>query len=532
MGRGLAVKHRSLLARGVALVVLGGLTAGCSSDVSRFQDSIFTGSVRQAPASQAFPGNLDHSSTGSVQAQRGGLLNRGIIPTPSADVGNGGQMQVVSAQQAAPVYSAPSGTVGSGPALAPVARSALEPSVVGTTPVQQAQPLPRVETLPQAQPFPQAPAATQQAALPQPQPVQAPRPAGQAGWSAEGGTQVTVRPGDTISALSRRYNVPEDQIRRANGITGDTLVAGRTITIPTFAQAGGPRTATAPAQPPQAPQQEPNQVAVLPQQPRPTESAGQAAPAPNATASPAPATGATYTVVAGDTLSAISRRTGVGIDAIRRANGLSDGVLRIGQQLVIPGGSTQQAQPATQVASAAPRAVDTVVTWGASNPPAAQAPAQQPVSSYTPPASTPRPIDVAALDTGAEAPDATGVGKMRWPARGRVVAGFGASVGGKANDGIDIAMPEGTSVRAAENGVVIYAGDGLREFGNTVLVRHEDGLVTVYGHASQLKVSRGDTVRRGQEIALSGMSGSADSPRLHFEVRKDSRPVDPLTFLE
>src|SRR5690606_5634236 len=100
------------------------------------------------------------------------------------------------------------------------------------------------------------------------------------------------------------------------------------------------------------------------------------------------------------------------------------------------------------------------------------------------------------------------------------------------NDGIDISLPEGTAVKAAENGVVIYAGDGLKEFGNTVLVRHENGLVTVYGHASELKVKRGDTVRRGQDIALSGLSGNAQQPKLHFEVRKNSTPVDPAKFLE
>src|SRR5690606_21176649 len=92
-------------------------------------------------------------------------------------------------------------------------------------------------------------------------------------------------------------------------------------------------------------------------------------------------------------------------------------------------------------------------------------------------------------------PEATGVGRLRWPVQGRVISQFGSG-GGKSNDGIDIAVPEGTSVRAAENGVVIYAGDGLKGFGNTVLVRHEDGLVTVYGHASQLKVKRGDQVKR------------------------------------
>jgi len=87
-------------------------------------------------------------------------------------------------------------------------------------------------------------------------------------------------------------------------------------------------------------------------------------------------------------------------------------------------------------------------------------------------------------------------------------------------------------VKAAENGVVIYAGDGLKEFGNTVLVRHDNGMVTVYGHASALRVKRGEKVRRGQEIALSGMSGSADRPKLHFEVRKDATPVNPSGYLE
>ncbi len=115
---------------------------------------------------------------------------------------------------------------------------------------------------------------------------------------------------------------------------------------------------------------------------------------------------------------------------------------------------------------------------------------------------------------------------MRWPVRGKVLAAKGKA------DGIDIAVPAGTPVKAAENGVVIYAGDGLKEYGNTVLVRHENGLVTVYGHNENIKVSRGDKVIRGQEIARSGMSGNAASPKLHFEVRKNSTPVDPGAYLE
>ncbi|HEY4193404.1 MAG TPA: M23 family metallopeptidase, partial [Mesorhizobium sp.] len=149
------------------------------------------------------------------------------------------------------------------------------------------------------------------------------------------------------------------------------------------------------------------------------------------------------------------------------------------------------------------------------------------LASYTPPKK--EKVIQQAEDDNAAAPDSTGIGKMRWPVRGRVISSFG---GGKDGDGIDISVPEGTPVKAAENGVVIYAGNGLKEFGNTVLVRHEDGLVTVYGHASSLEVTRGQKVKRGQEIALSGISGTTDSPKLHFEVRKNSAPVDPKGFLE
>ena len=121
---------------------------------------------------------------------------------------------------------------------------------------------------------------------------------------------------------------------------------------------------------------------------------------------------------------------------------------------------------------------------------------------------------------------------MRWPAKGRVITAYGARAGAGTNDGIDIAVPQGTPVKAAENGVVIYAGDGLKEFGKTVLVRHENGLVSVYGHNGEIDVQRGDTVKRGQQIARSGMSGDADTPKLHFEVRKNSKPVDPMGYLD
>ena len=129
--------------------------------------------------------------------------------------------------------------------------------------------------------------------------------------------------------------------------------------------------------------------------------------------------------------------------------------------------------------------------------------------------------------TGAQA-DASGVSpEFRWPARGRIIQGF--KTGG--NDGINIAVPEGTSVKAAESGVVAYAGSELKGYGNLVLIRHPNGFVSAYANNGELSVKRGETVKRGQIIAKSGQSGNVNSPQLHFELRKGSTPVDPTSYL-
>src|SRR5439155_18271218 len=96
---------------------------------------------------------------------------------------------------------------------------------------------------------------------------------------------------------------------------------------------------------------------------------------------------------------------------------------------------------------------------------------------------------------------------FRWPVRGKVITSYGAKTNGKSNDGINLAVPEGTPVKAAEDGVVAYSGNELKGYGNLVLVRHSNGYVTAYAHASELMVKRGDTIKRGQIIAKSGQSG-------------------------
>ena len=127
----------------------------------------------------------------------------------------------------------------------------------------------------------------------------------------------------------------------------------------------------------------------------------------------------------------------------------------------------------------------------------------------------------------AEKASLNGTPEFRWPAHGRIIQGFKS--GG--NDGINIAVPEGTSVKAAESGVVAYAGNEIKGFGNLVLIRHPNGYVTAYANNGDIDVKRGEQVKRGQTIAKSGQSGNVASPQLHFEVRKGSTPVDPTRYL-
>ncbi len=300
----------------------------------------------------------------------------------------------------------------------------------------------------------------------------------------------------------------------------------------------------------------------------------------------------TYVVTSGDSLLGIARRHGVRSSDLRAANRMSDDNVKIGQKLVIPAGGsmTAAAQPATNTRYAALGAPPTTLQAQAAaiavprSPPAHSRPAPAaappvaheaasakpatattapaittPVAAAAPVATAPKQVaheapaqpaaapsaSSTALATAAPAasaskedeeeiatiPSGTGIDQMRWPVQGRVIKSFGDKVGSRRNDGLNISVPRGTPIKAAENGVVIYAGEGLKEFGKTVLVKHDNGLVTVYGHADDIKVQRGATVKRGQEIATAGMTGDADAPMLHFEVRKDSSPVNPMTYL-
>ncbi len=225
-----------------------------------------------------------------------------------------------------------------------------------------------------------------------------------------------------------------------------------------------------------------------------------------------------HEVTSGDTLFSLGRKYGVSPYAIADANGLSKTAgLKLGQQLKIPGAGTSSPKRPKKVTEQVAAAEDTVTEEIPAKTDVAEANAA-PEKTVTPDQT------VAIADSGASG--------FRWPVKGKVISEFGAKPNGLKNEGINISVPEGTSVRAAGDGVVAYSGNELKGYGNLVLIRHTGGWVTAYAHAKELFVKRGDTVKRGDVIAKAGQTGSVSSPQLHFEVRKGAVAMDPLKYLD
>jgi murein DD-endopeptidase MepM/ murein hydrolase activator NlpD len=348
------------------------------------------------------------------------------------------------------------------------------------------------------------------AAVPQPEIASVP--------SAPAGSTVTVGPGMTLYSIARANNLSVSQLAAANGIQPPYSVrTGQTLRIP--AGSGAARTASA-----SDTFAEPETTPIV--EPKPGTPAAKAQePFKRGPSVADDGAGATHTVASGETLFSLGRKYGVSPFAIADANGLpNDAQLAMGQRVRIPaGGSAQQARAAApKLETAEPETVteetESAAAAAKSEKPAAPAVAELPSGSD------------AGQQVAEQAPIAGAPG-MRWPVRGKVISGFGPKANGLKNEGINIAVPEGTSIRAAESGVVAYAGNELKGYGNLVLIRHENGYVTAYAHAKELFVKRGDTVKRGDVIAKAGQTGSVSSPQLHFEVRKGATALDPMKFL-
>ena len=500
-------RHRLLRLSRVSLICLAGsLAAGCSADMARFAS----------------------------------IGNPSQPPVPSQDVASGpqaGQADVTGAITAAPA--------------ARVDRAVLSPPTAPAQPTEHAH----------APPPAPSPAPSQTAARPAPAVTWSAN-----GWTSEGGASVVATPGDTVETLSRRFGVPVQAIRGANGLSANGQPApGQPITIPVY------NLASANAAPPAT---TPRQNVAKPAAKKATQVG-------------------THVVAPGESLISIARLYNVSAGEIKAANGLKGNMVRTGQRLTVPGAqpvasksgpsaktaatpipppkgkpdavtavpakgvqAAALAKPAAPVPAPAPAAVPKVENAVIQSPalkvenavvqspapkvekavvqvptpePAKAAEKPRPESLLQPTAYAPQPTT--AREEPVPEPARLSASTFRWPVRGRVIAKFGDKASGERNDGINLAVPEGTPVKAAENGVVVYAGNELKGYGNLVLVRHEGDWVTAYAHASEITVKRGDKVNRGQIIAKAGQSGNVNSPQLHFEVRKGSKPVDPMQHL-
>jgi murein DD-endopeptidase MepM/ murein hydrolase activator NlpD len=324
-------------------------------------------------------------------------------------------------------------------------------------------------------------------------------------WSWEGGTPVTVAPGESLETISRRYGVPVAAIMEANSITRPANVRpGQHVVIP---HRRGPASALSA---PQTRMASNTPALTLPP----------AAPVGPPRTALAPTAGV-HVVAPGETLHSIARLYGKPVLVLAKANNIRpDTMVKVGERIIIPGAgsATASASPVAPAVAAAPHGEAVVGSLAT-----ADSPHSARLASPAPPEGQESAVKTA--------DPAGGLPSFRWPVRGRVIAGFGPKPNGLQNDGINLAVPEGTPVKAAEDGVVAYAGNELKGYGNLVLVRHSNGFVTAYAHASEILVKRGDAVKRGQVIVKSGQTGSVTSPQLHFEIRKGATPVDPAQYL-
>jgi lipoprotein NlpD len=224
----------------------------------------------------------------------------------------------------------------------------------------------------------------------------------------------------------------------------------------------------------------------------------------------------TWTVRKGDTLIGIALDAGADYREIAAMNQLSNpNIIQLDRTLCVrrsAGKPGKKAPAATSTAKTDPMDKDKGATVTK--------------SSATPPAAAKKPVDdMPSTSAATAAAMADGV-KFAWPAKGKVIAGFNDA----SNKGINIAGKMGEPVDAAAEGKVVYAGSGLRGYGNLVIIKHENNYLTAYAHNSKILVKEGEMVKRGQRIADMGDS-DADTVMLHFEVRRQGKPVDPMKFL-
>lgn len=315
----------------------------------------------------------------------------------------------------------------------------------------------------------------------------------------------TVKAGDTLYGLSRQFQVDMTDLVRANDIqppygvkVGQTLrLPGRTSAVPPAVTTTMATTRPAPVPPPRKPEAQTGTSS------SPAERSQR--PAIEVVTLPPPAPAVSAPVAAPPSISVPPTRPSSPASTAPTATGVKKGVEAetLAPPLAAAGAAVSPAErrPATELAP----------------PPPAQ------VATATPPA---------AAVVKADNPPARGGSRFLWPVRGSILSGFGDKPGGLRNDGINISAARGTAVAASDNGIVAYAGNQLKSFGNLVLIRHDGGWVTVYAHLDDIAVEQGQRVSRGQGIGTVGQTGNVRAPQLHFAIRKGEQVVNPVDQLE
>lgn len=204
-----------------------------------------------------------------------------------------------------------------------------------------------------------------------------------------------------------------------------------------------------------------------------------------------------HVVKKSETLYSISKKYGLTVSALSRQNNIKPPyTLSVGQQLMVSGGEVVEKTAKTFVRST------------------------QKTTQKNPKKTVQKSVVVPKGKTFA------------WPVKGKIISEYGAHGAGQYNDGINIAAKKGTSVLAAESGVVVYADDELKGYGNLVLIKHANGWITAYAHADKLFVKKGQKVNKKQKIATVGQTGNVKTPQLHFEVRYKTKVVNPKKYLQ
>ena len=481
----------------VALIgIIGGAAAACSSDASRLSN----------PFSNPF--DSEPSATGS-------LPDGGLKPVPTIRTGRI-QSEALSPPSTARAAAAPAASQSSTHAAAP-------PTRVAST--------------------------------------------GAVGWNAQGGTQITVSQNDSLNQMSTRFGVPASAILSANGLTSASQITpGRQIVIPVYNATGmNPAAAPMTARPARAAEEKREdakqvEAKIAAKREEAKEAVKESAKEAAKEAAKREEAAKRATAAKEADRKETDRKEALARDAAARkvADAKKDASVKDGDKPrhVRPGQVAKadekkpddkkadakaeakakakaeaKAQEAKAEAKSAAKAeaVQKLAEAKAAKEAAQKAAAAEKtekVAAKEAPKVAAAPAKSEPAATGSVA-DAAASESFRWPAKGRVISGYGTS----GNEGINIAVPEGTPVKAAEEGTVAYAGSDVKGYGKLVLVRHANGYVSAYAHNGELDVKPGDKVKRGQTIAKSGASGNVTSPQLHFEIRKGGSPVDPMSQL-